>query len=186
MDTAIPLALVIVVGPQASGKSTVAAALAAELRRRGERAALVELDQIAAMALPTLPNWEAAHRIFETTVGLWARTGLTCVIAEGSGSEDEVSRLRRQAPSGAVIVVVVTTVTLEAAFARAHMDPTRGISREWDFLNGVYEKWADELVRIGPDVVIDTSRLTVEQGVRRTISRIQSARFGPDSLGPNS
>jgi len=76
-----PLAFVVIAGPQASGKSTLAIALSAALRRRDERVALVELDQIAGMALPTLPSWEAAHHIFETTAGLWARTELTCVIS---------------------------------------------------------------------------------------------------------
>ena len=55
--------LVLLVGPQASGKSTLATALSEELRRRGELVALVELDQIAAMALPTLPNWDIATHI---------------------------------------------------------------------------------------------------------------------------
>lgn len=58
-----PLALVAVAGPQASGKSALARALSAELRRQGELVALVELDQIAAMALPTLPDWDTAQQI---------------------------------------------------------------------------------------------------------------------------
>lgn len=49
-------ALIIIVGPQASGKSTLAAALSRKLRDQGEDVALVELDQIAAMALPTLSS----------------------------------------------------------------------------------------------------------------------------------
>jgi chloramphenicol 3-O-phosphotransferase len=173
----LPLALVLIAGPQASGKSTVATALSAELRWRGERVALVELDQIAAMALPTLPSWEAAHHVFETTVGLWARTDLTCVIAEGSGSEEEVGRLRLRAPEGAAVVTVATTVPFEAAYARALVDPTRGVSKEHAFLSGVYERWADELTRIDPDVTIDTAEVTVKDGVRRIASAIDAARL---------
>jgi energy-coupling factor transporter ATP-binding protein EcfA2 len=175
---ALPLALVVIAGPQASGKSTVATALSAELRRRGGRVALVELDQIAAMALPTLPSWAAAHHVFETTVGLWARTDLTCVIAEGSGSDEEVARLRAQAPDGARIVTVATTAPFETAYARALADPTRGVSKEHAFLSGVYERWADELARIDPDVTIDTAALTVEDGVRRIVSAIDAVRLG--------
>lgn len=175
---ASPLALVVVAGPQASGKSTLSRILSAELRQRGERVALVELDQIAEMALPTLPSWEAAHRVFEATTGLWARTGLTCVIAEGSGSADEVSRLRSQAPPGAVVVTVATTTTFEIAFARAQADPSRGISREHDFLRRVYQHWAEECLRINPDVAIDTSRLTAAEGSRRVKAAIDEARGG--------
>lgn len=177
MDTTgSPLAFVIVVGPQASGKSTLAAALRAELLERGERVALTELDRIAAMALPTLPSWEAAHHIFETTAGLWARTAVTCVIAEGSGSTAEVSRLRAQAPHEAVIVTVAITTTFESAFARAQLDPTRGISKEHVFLSGVYRHWADERAAIAADAVIDTTILTVEQGTERIVAAIDAAR----------
>lgn len=170
------LALVIIAGPQASGKSTLATALSAELRRRGERVALVELDQIAAMALPTLPSWQAAHQIFETATGLWARTDLTTVIAEGSGSHDEVSRLRMQAPPGAVIVTVATTVALETAIARAEVDPARGVSKEESFLERVYRRWPIELERIVPNVLIEMGHCTVEDAVARVDAAIGKAR----------
>lgn len=175
---ASPLALVIVAGPQASGKSTLAAALSADLRQRGERVALVELDRIAEMAQPTLPSWEAAHRVFEVTTGLWARTELTCVVAEGSGSEDEVSRLRSQAPPSAVVVTVATTTTFEIAFARAQSDPSRGISREHDFLSRIYRSWPEECLRMNPDVAIDTSIHSTAEGSRRVRAAIEEARRG--------
>lgn len=181
MDTReIPPALIIVAGPQASGKSTLATALSVELRDQGERVALVELDQIAAMALPTLPSWEAAHHIFEATIGLWARTGLTCVVAEGSGSDDEVSRLRTQALPGAVIVTVATTVALETAIARAQSDPTRGISKDQSFLSRIYRDWTAELTRISPDIVIDTDRCTVEESIERIGVTLGAARLRHD------
>lgn len=176
MEADPPLALVIVAGPQASGKSAIAGALSEELRARGERVALVALDQIAAMALPTLPSWDAAHHIFETTVALWARAGLTLVIAEGSGSAEEVSRLRDEAPDGAVVVTVATTASFETALTRAQSDPTRGISREYEFLSGVYGGWDDELGRIAPDVVLDTDELSIVEGVQRTLDQLASAR----------
>jgi chloramphenicol 3-O-phosphotransferase len=175
-STAVPLALVIVAGPQASGKSTLASTFSAEIRRGDERVALVELDQIAAMALPTLPSWEAAHHIFETTVGLWARTDLTCVVAEGSGSADEVARLREHAPEAAVVVVVAVTTSFDTAFSRAQSDPTRGISKEHGFLSDAYRGWMDELARIEPDLIIDTDQVTVEESIRRVRSAIESAR----------
>jgi len=177
MDThETSLAIIIIAGPQASGKSTLATAMSAELRRRGERVALVELDQIAAMALPTLPSWDAAHQIFETATGLWARTDLTAVIAEGSGSHDEVLRLQTQAPPGAVIVTVATTVALETAIARAQADPTRGVSKDQSFLSRVYQQWPEELNRMDPDLLVDTGHCTVEEAVEHVNARIGEAR----------
>lgn len=177
MDSVVtPVALVVVVGPQASGKSTLASALGSELRRRGERIAVVELDQIAAMALPTLPGWDVAHQIFETVTGLWARSGLTCVIAEGSGHPEEVAALRRQAPAEAVVLTVATTTPFDVALARAQADPTRGVSKEHAFLSRIYGAWPDRLQAIAPDVVIDTDAVDLRESVERVREAVEHAR----------
>lgn len=170
-------ALVIIAGPQASGKSTLAAALSAKLRDQGEDVALIELDQIAAMALPTLPSWEAAHRVFEVTVGQWLRANMTCVIAEGSGSYDEVTRVRAQAPSGVAAVTVATTVDFQTAVARAQSDPTRGVSKDESFLGRVYGAWPRELDRICPDLFIDNAGAAgPERGVEFVEVALAAAR----------
>lgn len=171
----------VIAGPQASGKSAIATALSEYLRQNGELVAVVELDQIAAMALPTLPNWSVAHRIFESVTGQWARSELTCVIAEGSGSHDEVLRLLDQAPPASLAVTVVTTAPFEVALARAQADPTRGLSKERSFLSEVYERWSTEMGLIHADALVDTSVLDVEQSVKRISEAIDSAR-NPSAL----
>lgn len=94
-----PVPVVLIAGPQASGKSTVARALVEALRERDERAALIELDAIAGMALPTLPSWDVAADIFATVIGEWARSGLTCVVAEGIASRSEIDLSRPEYPN---------------------------------------------------------------------------------------
>lgn len=168
--------LVLLVGPQASGKSTVAQALSHELRRRGEGVALVELDQIAAMALPTLPSWDTAAHIFGLVADQWARSGLNCVVAEGISSHDEVSTFVAQLPATAVLVTVAVTTTLESALRRVEADPTRGVSRDRTFLSQRYAWWSREVARLDADVRLDTSRVPVEQGVRLVIEAVESAR----------
>ncbi len=170
------IALVVIAGPQASGKSTIATALSHDLRERGERVAVVDLDGIAAMALPTLPDWETAHAIFETVTGRWLRSDLTCVIAEGSGSHKEVARLVALAPPAAVVVTVAITVPFDVAFERARQDATRGVSRQRDFLAEVYRRWPGELARMDPDLVLDTGRLTVERSVDAVRRHVADAR----------
>ena len=172
------LALVVIAGPQASGKSTLAAALADELRCCGESVALVELDRIAAMALPTLPAWEVAQQIFESVVGLWTRADLSCVIAEGAGSQVEAGRLSARAPASAAVITVAVTAPFSVAFARARQDRSRGVSREHAFLSSVYERWPGEMARMGADVVVDTEEHSVDQGVALIRSAIDSARAG--------
>jgi adenylate kinase family enzyme len=173
--------LVLVIGPQASGKTTVAAALSQELRRQGELVALVELDQIAAMALPTLPSWDIAAHIFALVAGEWARAGLTCVIAEGISSRDEVSTLLDQVPSAAVVVTVAMTTPFETALVRAQADlnRTRGMSRDRGWLSDRYGEWSMELSRIGADVLLDARALSVDEGVSLITAAIESARSSP-------
>ncbi|ROQ41539.1 hypothetical protein EDF46_0919 [Frondihabitans sp. PhB188] len=176
MNPLPPLALIVIAGPQASGKSTLAAALSHELRQAGERVALVELDQIAAMALPTLPDWETAHRIFESVTGQWLRSSLTCVIAEGSGSYEEVLRIIDQAPAGTPVVTVALTAPFSVAFERAQRDPSRGVSRERVFLEGIYQQWPDELARFQSRVLLDTNELGLQRSVELTRTAIATVR----------
>lgn len=74
--------LVLIAGPIAAGKSAVSRALAESLRAGGTRLALVELDQIADMARPTLPDWTDAHRIFASVTAQWLDAGAV-PLAEG-------------------------------------------------------------------------------------------------------
>ncbi len=170
------LAFVLLVGPQASGKTTVARALGQELRRHGERVAVVELDQVAEMALPTLPRWDTAVRIFAMVAGEWARAGLTCVLAEGIASQEEVSVLLTHAPAGAAVVTVAMTTPFEAALPRAEADPTRGHSRDRGWLADRYQEWSVEIGRVRPDVRLDASASSVDQCVRQVHAAIETAR----------
>lgn len=173
--------LVVVVGPQASGKSTLSSALGQRLREGGEVVAVVELDALAAMALPTLPSWEVAHRVFEAVAGLWIRSGVTCVVAEGGSSREEVDRVVRQAPAGADALVVAVTTSFAVAYERARADPTRGISKEHDFLSGVYARWPEELRRIEPDLVVDTTHDDVDSCAEVLVREVARRRSSSSS-----
>ena len=177
MDAAVVSPVVVVLaGPQASGKSTLAAGLRDDLRRRGECVALVELDQIAAMALPTLPSWTIAHRVFELVVREWAGADMSCVIAEGSGSAAEVAALRSAVPATASLVTVAVTVSFPVAYRRAQQDASRGVSRRYDFLEGVYQRWRGELARLDPDVVVDTEASSLPDAIEQLVAATDRAR----------
>lgn len=170
--------VVLLIGPQASGKSTVARALSEEMRRQGELVALVELDQIAAMALPTLPGCNHAARIFGLVAGEWARTELTCVIAEGISSQVEVSNFVAHVPETSALVTVAVTTSFDAALARAQADPTRGVSRDPGFLRARYAEWSREVTRMNADLLLDTSEVAVEQAVWLIADAVGAARPG--------
>jgi adenylylsulfate kinase-like enzyme len=174
--TDAPPVLVIVVGPQASGKSTLSAGLAAASRADGETVALVELDQIASMALPTLPSWDVALEILASVTARWVRSGLSCVIVEGIGSRAELDRLRARAARGTRVLTVAVTTSLETAFDRAQRDPTRGMSKDSAFLSRVYESWPTELSGLAADVVVDSGALSVDQSISLVRGAIAAAR----------
>ena len=151
-------------------------ALSRELRAQGERVAAVELDQIASMALPTLPDWEVAHQITETVAGLWLRAGMSCVIVEGAGTSEEVRGLLQQTPDGVPALTIATTAPFDIAFERALADPSRGVSRQEKYLRAVYDRWEDELPRIEADLTLRTDRDSLQRCVEAVCSRIARVR----------
>lgn len=176
VEGAIGPVLVLISGPIAAGKSTVARSLAKRLRTVGEQVALVELDQIAEMALPTLPDWSAAHTIFNSVVGQWLATPLTVVVAEGPGSKAEVSALISGLPAQTPVVIAVLTSSFDIAFARARADPSRGISRQRAFLSDEFARWAHEMPQIEHDIFIDSGTSSVEESVDLLLNGVRKQR----------
>ncbi|MBP2381056.1 phosphotransferase-like protein [Brachybacterium sacelli] len=166
--------LVLIGGPIAAGKSAVSRLLADALRADGRQLALVELDAIADMARPTLPDWTVAHRIFASVTGQWLEAGAEVVIAESVSDREELARVLRNVPAGTPVLTVVVTCPFGTALERALADPTRGISRDPEFLYEVHAQWAGEMPLISADLVLDTSTLSLEESVRRIRAALES------------
>ena len=144
--------LVMITGPIASGKSTVAQMVAEVLRADGLTVALVDLDTVAEMALPTLSDWAWAHRIHADLVGHWLATSIDVVVDEGTSTLEEVDQVRRQVPPGTELLHIVLTADFEASLARAQGESSRGLSKQPDFLAKDHEQYATELARLGGDL----------------------------------
>jgi len=81
--------LLVISGPIASGKSTVAGVLAAELRADGHGAMVVDLDRMYMMLDDTSPmddsnTWRAARRGAAALTNQFPQDGLELVIVEGT------------------------------------------------------------------------------------------------------
>ena len=166
-----PAVIVLIAGPIAAGKSVVSRRLAEDLRRAGRQIALVELDALADMARPTLPDWADAHRIFALVTGQWLRAGLDTVIAESVSGHQELDQVLQDVPAGTPVLTVVVECPADIALERALADPTRGISRDPGFLREAHARWALEREMISADVVLETGVTSLEESV----SRIQAA-----------
>jgi molybdopterin-guanine dinucleotide biosynthesis protein len=161
--------LVVVNGPIASGKSTLAQALGRELRERGRRAAVIDLDLLYDM-LDHRPKsdealWLLARQASALLADRFWAAGIDAVVVEGSFSD---------APKRAALLEGLTTevkpriVTLRVSFAealrRAQGDPTRGLSRDPTFLAGAHADFAARLDPAGTtDLVVDTEQTTPER-----------------------
>ena len=159
--------LVLISGPIAAGKSAASRALAEALRADGTRLALVELDQIADMARPTLPDWNDAHRIFASVTSQWLDAGVDLVIAESVSSHSELDLVLGGVPAGTPLLSVMLTCDVETALLRALADPSRGVSREEGFLRRVHAHWAQQQPQIPADLVIDTAAVPLAESVDR-------------------
>jgi energy-coupling factor transporter ATP-binding protein EcfA2 len=137
--------LVMISGPIASGKSTLADALAQMLRLDGFSVALTDLDTVAEMALPTLPNWDWAHKIHAQIVGAWLTTGVDIVVDEGTSNPTEVQQVIDHVPEGTDVLHIVLTADFDASLARARADSGRGASKDPTFLRADHEAYSHHL-----------------------------------------
>ena len=85
----IPHMVIVITGPIASGKSTVARALCRELAGLGVRVAVIDLDVIEGMLTADGPKsdlatWTLARRATAMLVNTFLTDGVAVVIADGS------------------------------------------------------------------------------------------------------
>jgi adenylylsulfate kinase-like enzyme len=173
-------ALVVIVGPIAAGKSTLAAAVAQRLRARGEAVAVVGLDSVAEMALPTL-DWEWAHEVHGQLVRAWLATPVRTVVAEGPSTAAEVDRLMRCLPRDVEVLTVVLTTRYEVALRRAQQDPDREISKDPEFLRGDHDRFESSRPHLTCDLLVDSSEptpSTLAERVTQALDGRRSARAG--------
>jgi shikimate kinase len=159
--------VIVITGPIASGKSTVARELVGELERAQVRAEVIDLDQVYESIAGDGPKsdaatWGLARREAALRANALATEGVAVVIAEGSFNalEDRAAFSRHLSPGKAPLFVTLQ-VGYDEALRRAQGDPTRGLSRDPEFLRAYFD--SAERVRAAipaSDIVIDTEQTT--------------------------
>ena len=154
--------LVVIVGPVASGKSTVAHAPGERFRTSGRRVAVLDVDEvvetIGGFTDLSAARFQQAMFVFGELVGVWLAQGYD-VIAHGPFfqlHEDEA--ILHAVPAGIEPRRVLLLSTLDAAFARVKGNPDRSLSTNPDLLNDTYERVAELLPTMLPsEWVFDTT-----------------------------
>jgi energy-coupling factor transporter ATP-binding protein EcfA2 len=167
---------VLIVGPIASGKSTLANTLADKLRSDGHAVVVVGLDTVAEMALPTLADWTWAHEVHGQLVGAWLEKPIHTVIAEGPETPGEIEQIMRHVGPDVSVQKVLITTSYEAALARAVSDPTRGISKDPEFLRRMYRRFEQLRRDIVHDVQFDTEELSSDDIAELVIEGLPQLR----------
>ena len=177
--------LLIISGPIASGKSTVALALAANLRSCGRTVAVVDLDRLYMMLDDRSPmddpgTWRTARRAAAALTDQFVLDAIELIIVEGtfwtqSERDEFVSRL-----STAVDPIFVTLrVSVEEALRRVEADTGRRASRIPQHLRASHADFAAAPPLPG-DVTIDSTNRGVDELV--SISRATLERWSRPAL----
>lgn len=143
--------------------------LAAKLRSDGHAVVVVGLDTVAEMALPTLADWTWAHEVHGQLIGAWLEKPIQTVIAEGPETPGEIEQVMRHVGSDVSVLKVLITTTYETALARAVADPTRGMSKDPEFLRRMYRRFEQTRPEIAYHFHFDTEELASNDIAERVI-----------------
>jgi shikimate kinase len=166
--------VIVICGPIASGKSTVARALAQLFERQGLAAATIDLDLVYEMlqtdgsAKTSRATWRRARRAAAGLTDVLQREGVGVVIVEGDFLTSEERADYVDALGSADQPRFVTMqASVDIALDRVQGDASRSLSRDPDFLRRHYEQ-VDIAMRTRPetDLVIDASTVSVEEAAR--------------------
>jgi predicted kinase len=168
---------ILIGGPIASGKSSLAIGVARAVRLQGLDAATIDLDLIYEMLEhPPAPKsdpaiWSRGRRMAGALTSALLDDGINVVIAEGDFlHEPERDEFVSMLPEGVPARFVTLNVSLATAFVRVEQDPTRGISRDRGFLTRHYARLAEALrQRPDDDLCLDTGDITLEQAAQSVV-----------------
>jgi predicted kinase len=173
--------VIVITGPIASGKSTVAREVARELRRAHARVAVIDLDLLHDMLATDGPDpddatWALARHAAATLANTFLADGVAVVVAEGSfNTERDRSAFTEGLDTSVSPLYVTLRVSFEEALRRAQSDPTRGKSRDPAFLGPYFAVAGQALATVPPtDIVIDTGRMPATSAAAEIIRSFRS------------
>ena len=171
-------ALIVINGPIAAGKSTVAQALGRQLRNAGRpTAVVVDLDELylmmSAKPMGDPQVWPRARRAAATLTDCFLTSGTEIVVVEGAfWDEPERAPFLNALPWRGSPLFVTLLVSYDVAYRRVQGDSGRSLSRSPEFLRRNNEAFAAPLDPLwATDLVFDSDAQSPQQIVTTTLSR---------------
>ena len=166
-------AIVVISGSIASGKSTLARAVATELQRIGVAAAVIDIDVLHDMLPVDLdPTWTTARPAAGSLAQAFLSASVQVVVVDGEfiTPAERSSFLERVAlPLTARFVTL--RVGYDEALKRARSDPARGVSRNPAFLADHYANVEAGLdAAPDSDLVIHTDEMDVTEATNAILA----------------
>ena len=160
--------LLIISGPIASGKSTVAQLLATESRASGHTVAVVDLDRLYMMLDHRSPmddprTWRAARRAAAALADQFLVDGAELVIVEGTfWAQAERDEFAHRLSTAFDALFVTLHVSVDEALTRVQADVGRRASRVPELLRASHAEFASA-PSIAGDVTIDSTHASVTE-----------------------
>jgi hypothetical protein len=160
--------LVVITGPIAAGKNSVASLIADRLTALGRLAVLVDVDDVAAMVAgpgaAAAGLWFAAHQAHGALVGTWMQTPVDVVIAVGPiYTPREQAALLEPLPDASAVHWVLIDAPVAVTLPRAQADPGRGLSREPGFHGEAHQRFRRLLPQVPAAQTFDSAKMSAEQ-----------------------
>ena len=159
--------LVTITGPIASGKNTIASALADRCAEDGLSVVIADVDDVAAMVSGSGAAagglWFAAHEAHGALVAQWVQSEVDLVISVGPiYSQAEQYALYGRLTDTQPLRVVVDA-PLAVTWSRVRDDHTRRLSRDREFHFAAHARFRSLLPGIPSDITVDSAEMSADE-----------------------
>lgn len=173
--------VVVISGSIASGKSTLARAVAGSLEAANVRAAVIDLDVVHAslgIGISDIERWQLARRRAAALADVFLAADVEVVVVDGEFiTPEEREALIADLVAAAAVGYVTLRTTYDEALRRALGDDTRGLSRDPVFLRAHYDAVAAALDATPvSDLVVNTATTPLDSAVDRVTALISRLR----------